>query len=184
MTIAANRDLRLYGRPGEPDDAFAARCRAAAEDRAHAEIAKLKDQIEARIAKVQAQMDAAEDRAEVLEAERSGKRNEEILSTMGSVLGGLFGTRRSRSGALGQLGRAAGRRGRTAAAGERLEAAHNKVNTLSEQLLALEGQLQDEITEIEVRWLRVANDVSTIEVPLERSDVKVTQLVLGWLPIA
>ncbi|MGE0136574.1 MAG: DUF87 domain-containing protein [Ilumatobacteraceae bacterium] len=183
LTIAANRELRLYGRPGETDDDFADRCRAAAEERAHAEIAKLKDRIEARIAKVETQMDAAEDRAEVLAAERSGKRNEEILSTMGSVLGGLFGTRRSRSGALGQLGRAAGRRGRTAAAGERLEAAQNKVNALSEQLLQLEAELNDEITAIEVRWLNIAKDISTIEVPLERSDVKVTQLVLGWLPI-
>jgi hypothetical protein len=180
--VAANRELRLYGRPGEADEAFAARCQAVAGERADAEIAKLKDRIEARIAKLQTQMEAAEDRAEVLAAERSGKRNEEILSTMGTVLGGIFGTRRSRGGALGQLGRAVGRRGRTAAAGERLEAAQNKVNSLSEQLLRLEGELQDEITAIEVRWLNVAKDVSTIEVPLERSDVKVTQLVLGWLP--
>ena len=102
---------------------------------------------------------------------------------MGSVLGGLFGGRRSRGGALGQLGRAAGRRGRTSAAGERLDAAQNKVNSLSEQLLLLEGEMQDEVTAIDVRWSNVAKEITTVDVPLERTDVKVTQLVLGWLPV-
>ena len=27
-------------------------------------------------------------------------------------------------------------------------------------------------------------EITTIEVPLEKSDVKVTQLVLGWMPVA
>ena len=58
----------------------------AADDRADAEIAKLKDKFEAKIAKLRTQIDVAEDRADVLEAERSGKRNEEVLSTVGSVL--------------------------------------------------------------------------------------------------
>jgi hypothetical protein len=183
LTVATNRQLALVARPGEADDAFATRCLVAADDRADAEIAKLKDKFEAKIAKLQTQLETAEDRADVLAAERSGKRNEEVLSTMGSVLGGLFGGRRSRGGALGQLGRAAGRRGRTSAAGERLEAAKNKVNSLSEQLLLLEGEMQDEVAAIDVRWSNVAKEITTMDVPLERSDVKVTQLVLGWLPV-
>jgi hypothetical protein len=184
LTVAANRELKLFARPGEADDAFAARCLTAADDRADDEIGKLKDKFEARIARLHAQIETAEGRAEVLAAERSGKRNEEILSTMGSVLGGLLGGRRSRGGALGQLGRAAGRRGRTSAAGERLGAAQTKVNSLSEQLLRLEGDLENEVAAIDVRWSNIAKQITSIDVPLERTDVKVTQLVLGWLPVS
>jgi hypothetical protein len=184
LTIATNAELRLFARPGETDDAFATRCSTVADDRADAEIAKLKDKFEAKIVRIRTQMETAEDRADVLSAERSGKRNEELLSTMGSVLGGLLGGRRSRGGALGQLGRAAGRRGRTSAAGERLDAAQNKVNSLSEQLMNLEGQMQDEVTAIDVRWAATAKRIGTVQIPLERSDVKVTQLLLGWLPVA
>ena len=58
------------------------------------------------------------------------------------------------------------------------------MNSLSEQLLQLEGEMQDEVTAIDVRWSNVAKQITTLEVPLERTDVKVTQLVLGWMPVA
>jgi hypothetical protein len=183
LTVATNRTLKLYGRPAETDDAFATRCLVAADERADAEIAKLKDTFEAKIAKLRTQLQTAEDRADVLEAEQSGKRNEEVLSTVGSVLGGLFGGKRARNGAFGQLGRAAGRRGRTSAAGERVDAARNKVHSISDQLVQLEGEMQDEVAAIDVRWSNVAKEITSIVVPLERTDVKVTQMVLGWLPV-
>ncbi|MCU1360351.1 MAG: hypothetical protein JWN99_1640, partial [Ilumatobacteraceae bacterium] len=184
LSVAANQPLKLFARPGEADDAFATRCLTEADHRADTEIAALKDKFETRIASVHAQMETAEGRADVLSAERSGKRNEEILSTMGSVLGGLLGGRRSRNGALGQLGRAAGRRGRTSAAGERLDAAQTKVNSLSEQLTRLEGDMENEVAAIDVKWSNVAKQITSIDVPLERTDVKVTQLLLGWLPVS
>ncbi len=184
LTVAVNRDLKLFARPGEADDAFAARCLVAADERADAEIAKLKDKFEVRIERLQQQLQAAEGRADVLSAERSGQRNEELLSTVGSVLGGLFGGRRSRGNAIDKLGRAAGRRGRTSAAGERLDAAQTKVNSISEQLVDLEGEMHDEVAVIDVRWSNLAKQITTVDVPLERSDVKVTQLLLAWIPVA
>jgi hypothetical protein len=32
--------------------------------------------------------------------------------------------------------------------------------------------------------MAVAKDITSLQVPLERSDVKVTQLVLVWIPVA
>ena len=120
----------------------------------------------------------------MLEQEHDGKRNEELLSTMGSVLGGLLGGRRQRGGVLGGLGRAAGRRGRTAATGERLDVAQNKVNTLSEQVTQLQGELENEMAAIDVRWESVAKQTSTVDIGLERADIRITQVVLAWLPVA
>jgi hypothetical protein len=184
LTVPANKALALVARPGESDDAFALRCATAADDRADAEIAKLKDGYETKFKRLRDQMQTAEDRADVLKEQRDGQRNEEVLSTVGSVLGGIFGGRRKRGGMLGSLGRAAGKRGRTSATDERLDAARNKVNTLSEELLDLQGDLENEVAAIDVKWSDAAKEITTLDVPLERTDVKVTQLVLAWLPVA
>jgi hypothetical protein len=184
LRLLANRGLKMLARPGETEDAFLTRCLVAADERADAEIATLKDTFETRFKRIREQLQTAEGRADVLREEREGKRNEELLSTVGGVLGGIFGGRRSRGGVFGSLGRAAGKRGRSSAAGARLDAAEDKVHSLSDQLIELQGDLENEVTAIDVRWASSAKEIQPIEVPLEKSDVKITQLVLAWIPVS
>ena len=47
----------------------------------------------------------------------------------------------------------------------------------------LEAELAEELTEIDARWMALAKDITTTSVALERTDVKVRQLVLTWLPV-
>jgi hypothetical protein len=183
LELPVNRELKLYGRPGEEADAFSVRCAQAADDRADAEIAALRNRYEAKATKLRDGLAAAADRVDVLEAEAEGKRNSELLSTAGSILGGLLGGR-SRGGLLGKLGGAAGRRGHTRAAKERVDAAESKVARMTQALEELEAELAEEITEIDARWMALAKRVAVMPINLERSDVTVAQLVLAWLPIA
>jgi len=183
IEIPVNADLNLYGRPGETPEAFEVRCLRAADEAADAEIAELRDKYEAKVTKLRDQIEAAEDRVDVLEEESSSKRNSELLSTAGSILGGLLGGGRSRGGLLGKLGTAAGRRGRTKASNERLNAAENKVARLQESLEDLELDLEQEVTEIDARWMALAKSATTMQIPLEKTDLQVTQLVLAWLPV-
>jgi len=181
LEIPANRELRLYGRPGETADEFSARCERAADDAADAGIAELRDKYEAKVTKLRDQIAAAEDRVDVLEEEASSKRNSEFLSTAGSILGGLLGGK-SKSSMLGKLGTAAGRRGRTRAGDERVDTAENKVGRLQDRLTDLEADLAEEVTELGERWAEAAGAIETIEVPLEKTDISVAQLVLAWMP--
>jgi hypothetical protein len=183
LEILANIELKLYGRPGEPAEDFAGRCARAADDAADAETAKLRDKYETKVTRLRDQIATAEDRVDVLEEEAASRRNSELLSTAGSILGGLL-SGRSRSRVLGELGGAAGRRGRTKAAGERLDAAENKVVRLQDQLEDLEADLAEEVLEIDARWSEAAAGIEPVQISLERSDVAVTQLVLAWLPVA
>jgi uncharacterized protein DUF87 len=187
VDLPTNRDLKLFGRPGETADAFAARCATAADDLADKETAALRDKYGDKVTRLQAQIQAAGDRAEVLDTERKGRRSEEILSTAGSILGGLLGGRRSRGGMLGSIlgkaGGVAGRRSRTAAAGDRLDAAENKLEGLHQQLEDLEAELSQEITDISAKWATSAKNITTTSVALERTDVNVTQLALVWIPV-
>jgi hypothetical protein len=183
IELAANIDLKLYGRPGESPADFAARCDAAADERAAADIAKLRDKYEAKATRIRDSIAGAEDRVDVLQAEAEGKRNDELLSTAGSILGDLLGGR-ARSRTLRSLGTAAGRRGRTNAAHQRVEAAQGKVGRLQDDLNELEAELASELAEIDAKWQAVAERTSTLTVGLERTDVQVAGVVLAWMPVA
>ena len=45
------------------------------------------------------------------------------------------------------------------------------------------GELADEVTQIDAEWMAVAKDVTTTPVTLERTDVKVVQMALVWIPV-
>ncbi len=184
MEIAANPELKLYGRPGESTEAFEIRCLQSADAAADAETAKLRDKYEAKATSLRDQIAAAQDRADVLDEQVNGQRNSELLSTAGSILGGLLGGSRSRGGLLGKLGTAASRRGTTNASRERLDAAENKVERLQASLEDLELELSQDITEIDARWMALGKGIETMQIPLEKTDIKITQLVLAWLPVA
>jgi Helicase HerA, central domain len=188
VELQVNRELKLYSRPGETADAFAARCAQAADTRADEATAALRDKYEAKVTKIRSQIGAAQDRVEVLETQAEGRRNEELLSTAGSILGGLLGGKKSRGGligsVLGSAGSAAGRRTRTSTAGQRADAARNKVDSLNDQLADLEAEAAEDVQEIDTKWSEIAKQITSQSVSLERTDVKVTQLNLVWIPVA
>jgi hypothetical protein len=187
VDLQSNRDLKMFSRPGESEADFTARCLTAANDLADKETAALRGKYADKVTRLQTQIQAAEDRAEVLDTERKGRRSEEMVSTASSILGGLLGGRRSRGGLLGSIlgkaGGAASRRTRTAAAGDRLDAAENKLEGLHRQLEEAEAELTQEVTDIDAKWMATAKNISTLQVGLERTDVKVTQLALVWIPV-
>ena len=187
IEIPVNVDLKLYGRPGESAEEFDARCVQAADDRADAEIATLRDKYESKATKLRDQIDAAEDRTAVLAEEAKGQKTSEFFSTAGSMLGGLLGGSKSKSKMVGDLlgdaGTAAGRRGRTSASDRRVDAAENKVQRLVDQYDELEAELEGDVADITSRWADAAAAITTRSVGLERTDVNVTQLVLAWIPV-
>ena len=186
LELSVNRTLKLWSRPGETAEAFAARCSQAADAAADEKVAGLRDKYEAKVRRLQQQIAAAEDRAAVLESDRKGRQDEELLGTAGSLLGGLLGGRRSAKSmagkVLGSLGGMAGRRTRSRSADQRLDAAQNKVEALYEDLRDVEAELAEEVTDITTEWQSKAADVATAPIVLEKSDVSVAQLLLAWLP--
>ncbi len=188
IDLPANPDLKLYGRPGETADQFVIRCREVALDRAGREVAALRDKYDVKLTRTLEQRATADGRVDVLRAEAEGKRNSEALSTAGSMLGGLLGGRKSAGGFLGGLlgdaGTAARRRGTSSAADQRVAAAQSKVSRLDTEIAELEAELQAEVATITNRWATAANTVTTLRVGLEKTDVKVTQICLAWIPVA
>ena len=151
---AGNRDLKLFGRPGETAADFATRCASTADDLADKETAALRDKYADKVTRLQSQIQAAEDRAEVLDTEREGP------AQRGAAVHGRLDPRRSarraakprrvcsdRCSARPEAPPVGARA--TAAAGDRVDAAHNKVEDLHRQLEDLETELTGDVTEID-----------------------------------
>ncbi len=184
LDIQANKTLKIYSRPGEDEAAFAARCEAAADERADAETAKLRAKYDDKIRRLEDQRATAADRQDVLEAQAKSRRNSDLLHAAGSILGGLLGGRRNTRSMAGAVIRGIGGARGGGADGRRIEAAGDKVSRLDEGIQRLEDELSSEVLEIQNRWDAAAKDVTVSPVALEKTDVRVTQLVLAWLPAA
>jgi hypothetical protein len=183
LTIQANPELKLYGRPGETPEAFALRCDEAADAGADRAAATMLKRYETRIERGRDAVAAARDRAEQAHAAKESRRSDEIMSGAGDLLGSLLGGRRSARSIAGKVGSIARRRGRANEAGHRVDAAVNRVEEKREALDELEADLADELAAIKADWDAKAAAIETLEVPLERTDVKVAELVLVWVPV-
>ena len=64
-----------------------------------------------------------------------------------------------------------------------MEAAENKLERLTVDLEELESDLAEEVMDIDAEWMSTAKEITTMEVGLEASDVKVVQLSLTWVPV-
>ncbi len=179
LAIQKNTKLELYSRAGESQEDFAARCDAAAEDRADEQVAKLRTKYEARIRTAKKQYEAAERRVAELEVDVGGAQQSELLEGAGALIGILTGKKSTRS-----VTGSARRRQQTRNKEQRLRSAQDKAVTEWEEMAALEAEMVEELEAINDEWEEVGADIETIEVPLEKTDIHIEDLTLVWIPTA
>jgi len=182
LELQRNRTLKLASRPGESADDFATRCDAAAQERADAEAAKIRDRLEAKRDRLDKALARAQRRVEELDTDTRTRQANELISGAGAVLGALFGGRRSARSMASAIGGAASRRGMTARTSERKQTADEKVDATKDDLAALEQEILDEVAEIDERWKATAAEVDTLTIRLEATDVRVLETRLVWVP--
>lgn len=182
MTIQVNRQLKLFSRPGESSEAFAARCTEAADAAADAEADKIRQRLESKIGTLKDQVATAQQQAAQLHEQASMSKSSELLQVGGSVLGALFGGRRSVSSISGAVNRAATGRSRTSRTNDRLETAMARIDEKSGNLTDLEAELTTTLGDIHDKWTDVAAAVESLDVPLEKGDITIEQVALVWIP--
>ncbi len=173
LDVQANKVLKLWSRPGESPEQFAERCREAAEAGADQASAALRSKYETRAKRLRDQQMAAEAKV----AEYGDAAQGDLLSTAGTLLGSFLGGRRSTSA----LARDSKQR---AAAGHKRDAAEAKLSTLQDDMAELEAALAEEVTAIDDEWATKAAGITTVPIPLEKTDVAVSNLALVWIPVS
>lgn len=180
VTVFKNSDLKLYSRPGETREDFTARAAEAAEQAADDALVKMKERYQARIDRARATLARAENRVVELESAASSKQQEELLSGAGDLLGALLGGRK-RSNPLGQAAR---RRSATQTARDRAENAGESLDDERAEVIALEQELAEEIATLTEEQREKASRIEEVEIPLEKTDIRVAELKLVWIPIS
>jgi hypothetical protein len=184
LEVSVNRELKLASRPGEAADAFAARCLAAAEDRADADAVGLRRKYQSKLAREQDQVIAAGERLSRAESTVNSSRSSELVDGAGSILGSLFGGRKRAGSIARSVSRAATRRRRSNEAEDRLEDTRHRLAREQEDVVELEAELASELTDVVNRWHVAAAAIEVVAVPLEKSDVTIVSTCLLWLPSA
>ncbi|MGI8973749.1 MAG: hypothetical protein ACR2HI_06190, partial [Gaiella sp.] len=182
LDLQRNRALKLVSHPGETPEGFARRSDDAAQKRADAEAAKLRDRLETKQARLERALEQASRRVEELETDARSRQTNELVAGAGAVLGALLGGRRSARSITSAIGGAASRRGMSARVAERRESAIEKVEATRDDLTELEQELLDEIEELDERWSATAAEVETVSIRLEATDVRVVETRLVWVP--
>jgi DNA helicase HerA-like ATPase len=185
LELLHNPELKLWSRPGESAEAFAARANEAAKAAADAETAKIRDRLEAKRDRLERALETARRRVEEASTEQSSRRSTELLSGLGSVVGVLLGGKadaRAIARAGRALGGAASRRGMTTRAGERKRTAEEKVELAEADLEELEAEILEEVERIDEQWARAAEAVEPVPIRLEANDVRVVETALVWVP--
>lgn len=178
ITIFKNAALKMYSRAAETEEAFRSRCDLAAQEKADAEAAKLRTKYERRFTTLRNQIAAAERRAQELEVDLQGSRQQEIIDGASSVINILLGRRSTRS----VTGSARNRRA-TRSKEARLQTAQAKADDKYAELQDLETDLVEELEEINDRWEDLGEEIEQVEVGLEKSDIQIAETALVWLPI-
>ena len=178
ITIYANRKLKLYSRVGETREKFDERCDQAGQKLADVEAAKLRDKYEARIDRVRDRLDTAERRVAELEVDLQGQKQKTMVEGASAVINILLGRRSTRS----VTGTAASRRAARSKE-QRLSSAQDKAQDKADELRELDTDLILELEEINDKWEDVATEVEDVEVGLEKTDIKVDEVALVWIPV-
>lgn len=179
VAIFHNSELGIYSRPGETGEEFLSRCEAAAAGAADAEMAKLKDKYRSKIEAVKDQISKAENRVMELGSQAEAKRQEELMTGVGDLLGGLLGGRKAST----TLSKAASRRTATRNAEAKAGTAARALEEKTAALANLEYDLEEEFAEIASRFEDVAANVETVEIGLEAEDIRIAGIRAVWIPV-
>ena len=177
LRIWKNSGLKLYSRVGEKESDFRARCITAAGEENDKAISSLREKYGARIDRVRDQLATAQRRMSDLEADVAARRQQEVVSGAGDLLGALLGGRKRNS-----ITRAASRRSQTRRTEARRDSAAEALAAKQADLEALEDDLAAEIDAIRIEWDDKAALIEELEIPAEKVDVQVTELKLVWVP--
>jgi hypothetical protein len=185
--LAANRSveiwkcaaLKLYSRVGETREAFQARCQAVADEAADLKVSKLRAQYAKRIDRVQDQISTADARVRELEVDASSRTRNEVMSGIGDLLGAFL------KGKVGSttFSKAGTRRAASKKAQIRLSTAEQKLDDKQQDLVELERDLEDALTSIQEEFDEMVDSIERLEIGLEKTDIRVAEAKLVWVPV-
>ncbi len=172
------KPLKAYSTLGEPREAFIARLKDIATDAADEDVAKLEARYDKKLATLDERIRKAEQRVDVEKAQYSKAKRDGALSLATTLLGGLFGGRKTSGATTARRANSAlQQRGDIGRAKENVAALNTQRQSLiTERDEAIAAAREDALAE--------ASEVTEIIVRPRKGDLSVKPVKLIWLPFA
>ena len=183
-----NPELKLYSRIGETQEEFLTRCQAEADNRADKDTDKIRRVVANKIDRVNAAIQKSEDKIREIQfdaiSRKKDQRSSQVMDIAGGLLGSLLGGRRStRSMITSGLRRSQSKGRMVAKAEERLKSAENRYNELVEDRDQLEDALSEDLFQIQQEWSDKAEEITSLTIGLEKTDISIDEIMLVWIPV-
>jgi len=181
LTVLAAPDLKLSGRAGEGRDAFASRVALAARERRDEEVGKLSTKWEPKIQRKRDEIEKCKRKIEDASGDRTAAVAASGLEIGASVLGAMFGSRRSALRSASSVATKARRAQRSGANKERAEA---DLKEAEEECRTMEGDLRTALGELRASWDPANVDIVERKLLPKKADVLLSRVTLVWVPVA
>ncbi|MGB7903104.1 MAG: DUF87 domain-containing protein [Steroidobacteraceae bacterium] len=180
LSIMRCPDLKLNSAPGGSESEFRAHLALVLREKRDAAVDALRRKYASRLDTIEDRARRAEQKIVREKEQASQQTMSSAISAGGSLLGALFGGRRS--SAFGKAASAA--RSMSRIGKERTDVTHAEADltALQQQHAALEAELADEIAALESKFDAGSIAVEQSEVKARKSDTEVTDLALVWQP--
>jgi predicted nucleic acid-binding Zn-ribbon protein len=174
-----NPVLKIYSKPGERERDFKVRAQQMAREKRDAEVDKITQKYRNEIQRFQERL--AREERELAEdmAEHSSRKQDEMLSTGTSILGMLFGGRRSVSTVVSSASR---RRRATEKALADIQESEEEIDALNQKIAEVQQELERISEETSARWAAAVDQVEPYEIKPSKSHVSIYRTALAWTP--
>jgi hypothetical protein len=174
-------DLKMASAPGGTESEFRARLAQALREKRDAAVDALRKKYSSRLAAIDDRQRRADQKIEQQKSQATSQTMATALSVGGSLLGALFGGRRS--SALREASSAARGIGRVTKERSDVAGAEADAAALREQQDALNTELESEIKNLESELDPATIRIDTAAVKAKKSDIAVDELALVWVPM-
>ncbi|MFT4624303.1 MAG: hypothetical protein ACI8PZ_002962 [Myxococcota bacterium] len=168
---------KLSSRGGEDGEAFRTRVEGALRDRIDAKIVKLKSKVDGKVSTLEGRLVRKQRDLEQHASAVSAKMANEAVNVGETLLSMFFGRRKTLTTAMSK-------RTQTRAAQDRVGRTEEEIAELERQMYDLQSELEAEMLEIENAELRTLDDITEQSIGLERSDIRVDDFVVLWIPVS
>jgi len=170
------KPLRLYGRGGESEADFRARCEEAAEEVGDKKIAALTDKVDKKLRRLEDRIARAEEKVVDVQGAIKAAKAAEMVN-VGETVWALFSGRRK------SLGTAMTKRNATTRKQGQLDRAEAELARLRDEEFELGQELEADVAELRADAAALLDDIEEREVRLEKNDVRLEAFGMVWVPV-
>jgi F0F1-type ATP synthase membrane subunit b/b' len=178
MILFSNPHFKVVSDFGEESDAFIARVTRLAEDEADKEVEKLTTDLKKKVEALQKKIKQEERQHSLYEMEHEERRRDELLSAGETIVGLVFGSKKSTG-----LSKASTKRRMTKRYKMKVEESEDVLADLREELKALVESAEEKVLSITEEKRAQAQVIEEMEVKLEKNDIYMKDFGILWIPV-